>query len=111
MRTLRAPSTWIAVATAAGAAAWVVHFRLGQGFFPAQDLYDFYPKMLYALASLHDGGRGLLWNPFQNCGQPFFGISQTGLLYPPYLVFLLFDPSRALTVLLWLHLVIGGGGA
>ena len=111
MRALKAPSTWIAVAMAAGAAAWVVHFRLEQGLFPAHDLYAyFYPKMLYALACLREGGRGLLWNPYQNCGQPFFGISQTGLLYPPYLVFLLFEPERALTALLWLHLVIGGVG-
>jgi hypothetical protein len=111
MRALRAPSTWIAVAAAAGAAAWVVHSRLELGMFPANDLYAyFYPKLLYALACLRDGGRGLLWNPFQNCGQPFFATSQTGLLYPPYWVFLLFDPERGLTILLWTHLAIGGIG-
>jgi len=104
-------STWVAVAVILATAIWVVRYRVGAGFFPAFDLYAyFYPKVLYALASLRDGGRGLLWNPFQNCGQPFFGTSQTGLLYPPYLLFLLFETDLALRLVITVHLAIGGLG-
>lgn len=112
MREPRQFSTWMAVTTAVAAALYVLHTRTQYGWLPANDLYTyFYPKVLYALASLRDGGRGLLWNPYQNCGQPFFGISQTGLLYPPYLFFLVFDPERALRAVLFVQLVIGGVGA
>ena len=112
MRAPRAFPLWIAVATAVASAAWVMRFRLEGGSYLAVDPHAyFYPKMLYALASLREGGRGLLWNPFQNCGQPFFGISQTGLLYPPYLLFLILDPDLALRAVLFLQLAIGGIGA
>jgi len=112
MRTLRQPSTWVAIATVAGAASYVLGHRVEAGWMPAHDLYAyFYPKALYALASLRNGGQGLLWNPFQNCGQPFFAISQTGLLYPPYLFFLALAPEHALRAVLFLHLAVGGIGA
>ena len=112
MRAPRAFPLGIAVASAVASAAWVMRFRLEGGPYLAVDPHAyFYPKMLYALASLREGGRGLLWNPFQNCGQPFFGISQTGLLYPPHLLFLVLDPDLALRAVLFLHLSIGGIGA
>lgn len=99
---------WLA---ALATALYVVRERTVFGWLPAHDIYAyFYPKMLYTLASLRQGGEGLLWNPFQNCGQPFFALSQTGLLYPPYLLFLLLDPEAALRGVLTLHLVAGGVG-
>jgi hypothetical protein len=105
-------STWVAMASTAAAALYVVGVRAQRGFVPAHDLYAyFYPKALYALASVRDGGRGLLWNPYQNCGQPFFAISQTGVLYPPYFFFLLFEPELALRAVLFVHLLIAGSGA
>jgi hypothetical protein len=111
MRELKAPSLWIAVGVALGAAAWIMSFRLQLGPSLANDPHAyFYPKMLYAIASLRDGGRGLLWNPFQNCGEPFFGTSQTGLLYPPQLLFLVLDPALALRAVLFVQLAIGGIG-
>ena len=112
MRALRQSSAWIAIATVAGAASYVLGYRVHMGWMPAHDLYAyFYPKALYTLASLRDGGQGLLWNPFQNCGQPHFAVSQTGLLYPPYLFFLALAPEHALRAVLFLHLSIGGIGA
>ena len=62
------------------------------------------------MRSLAAGGQGLLWNPSQNCGQPFFGISETGLLYPLNVLFLAFDSQTALRGLLFANLVIGGLG-
>jgi len=77
---------------------------------PAHDVYAyFYPNMLYARDSVRDGGRGLFWNPFQNCGQPFFAPS--GLLYPPHLLFLVLGGDRALRVSLFLDLVVAGAFA
>lgn len=102
----------VVVGTSALAAVFVLTTQLRSGLLPAHDLYAYFlPKALYALGAIGDGGRGLLWNPYQNCGQPFFGVSQTGLLYPPYLAFLLFDPGLALDVVVFLHLVIAGVGS
>jgi hypothetical protein len=79
----------------------------------AYDIYSyFYPVMLYARDRLlHHGGRGLLWNPFQNAGQPFIGSGVTGILYPPSAFFLLFEPDRALHALLFTNMAIGALGA
>lgn len=95
------------------AAAYLVGFRLGEGQ-PGQLAFDvygyFYPNILYALSRLAAGGGGLLWNPFQNCGQPFFGITETALLYPLNVFFLVWPPPLALRALLFANLVIGGLG-
>ena len=90
------------------AVLWLRAFR-GQGI-PSFDTYTyFYPNVHHALRSLRDGG-GLLWNPYQDCGQPFFAISQTGLLYPVNYLFLLFDREIALIFAALINLVIGGIG-
>jgi Bacterial membrane protein YfhO len=96
-----------------GAASYVVGSRLGEhgGGVPAFDVYGyFYPNILHALRSIAAGG-GLLWNPYQNCGQPFFAISSVGLLYPANVLFLLLAPSTALRAVLFANLVVGGLGA
>ena len=47
---------------------------------PSYDVYDYiYPTFLYAWRSLHERG-GLLWNPYQDCGQPFFANSESANL-------------------------------
>src|SRR5262249_48889964 len=75
----------------------------------AYDIYMYYyPNMLYAVQRLHHGGSGLLWNPWQNCGEPSFGISSTGLLYPANLFFLLVDPDRALLLVTAFNLSVAG---
>ena len=66
-----------------------------------------YPSMLYAVESLRRG-YGLLWNPFQNCGQPFLPTTLTGLLYPPDWLFFVLDPDTTYYVITALHLAIGG---
>ena len=97
-----------------GAAAfYVVAFGLGEGQRSrlAFDVYGYYyPHMLYALDRLAAGGQGLLWNPFQNCGQPFFGIGSTATLYPPHWLFLWLDPDLALRAVIVFHLVVAAAG-
>jgi hypothetical protein len=96
-----------------GAASYVVLSRLGERGegWPAFDVYGyFYPNILYALRSLA-AGSGLLWNPHQSCGQPFFAISTVGLLYPANVLFLLLSPSTGLRGVLFANLVVGGVGA
>jgi hypothetical protein len=79
---------------------------------PAFDIYMYYqPNMLYAAQRLADGGGGLLWNAWQNCGQPAFGISSTGFLYPANVYYLLLDPDLALRAVLVTNFLIGGLGA
>jgi len=77
--------------------------------FTSFDTYQhFYPNMLYLVAALRDGGRGLLWNPYQSCGAPFFGTLSNGIAYPGNLLFLLLAPDQALLALTVLNLTIGG---
>ena len=75
------------------------------------DLYSYYlPNMVYAAARLRDGGHGLLWNPFQNCGQPFLGISSTGALYPASAFFLMLPPLKALYAVTIVNFIVAGVG-
>jgi hypothetical protein len=75
------------------------------------DIYQYWlPNMLYALQRTQAGGSGLLWNPFQNCGQPSFGISSTGLLYPLNILFLFLDPHRAMLAQLVVNFAVAGAG-
>jgi hypothetical protein len=78
---------------------------------PSYDFYAyFYPNVLYAGHGLEQGF-GLFWNPYQNCGQPFFALSLTALLYPPSLIFHWLDRETALMLSMVLHLAFGGLGA
>ena len=75
----------------------------------AYDFYgQFYPFMVHAWRSLSGGG--LLWNPYQDCGQPFFGNSQTGLLYPVNVLFAVLPREPALVVSAAINLAIAGVG-
>jgi hypothetical protein len=75
------------------------------------DIYAyFYPNIRYALDSLARGA-GVLWNPYQDCGQPFFGFSITGLLYPVNWIFALLPREAALLTSMTLNLGIAGLGA
>jgi hypothetical protein len=66
-----------------------------------------YPSVVYALESLKLG-QGLLWNPFQNCGQPFLPSTLVGLLYPLHALFLVLDVEAGFLVLAALHLALAG---
>jgi hypothetical protein len=76
------------------------------------DIYAYaYPMFLRAADAVQRGGAGLLWNPYQSCGEPYLGIGTSGLLYPPSWLFLLLPPDAALYGLLFCNLAIGALGA
>ena len=103
------------VTAAAVLVGWALVVRWGAvarpGDVVAYDVYQYYlPNVFYLLQRLAAGGSGLLWNPFQNCGEPAFGISSTGMLYPANLVFLVLQPDVALRAVLVLNFTIAGVG-
>jgi hypothetical protein len=66
---------------------------------------QFYPwRVFYARSML--AGHIPLWNPHQFCGTPFLANGQSACLYPPNLVFLIFGPITAFTILAALHLFL-----
>jgi len=80
---------------------------LGAGM-PAFDIYNqVLPNMIYAQRSF-ERGYGLLWNSLQNCGQPFFALVHSGLLYPLNALFLFFEPNLTFLLVAAIHLAIGG---
>ena len=100
----------VAVALAAAVHFVLVELHRGGGT-PAFDTYIYYlPIKLHAVASVWEGGRGLLWNPYQSFGEPFFANPAMGLLYPPHLMFLLLEPNAAVHAVLILNMVIGATG-
>ncbi len=93
------------------AAAYLVLVELHRGVRPSYDLYAYFmPNALHAARSFWEGGKGLLWNPFQSCGGPFFANGVTGLLYPPYLLFLVLEANTAVHAVLIINMLVGAVG-
>ena len=66
---------------------------------------QFYPwRVLYARSM--SSGKIPLWNPYEFHGTPFLANGQSAVLYPPNVVFLLFDPITGFTVFAALHLFL-----
>lgn len=95
-----------------GAAVYLVLVELHRpDIIPATDVYSYFlPNMVHAARSVWHGGKGLLWNPFQSCGEPFFASGVTGLLYPPHLLFLALDANTAVHAVLIVNLMLGAAG-
>jgi len=78
--------------------------------FVAYDFYGWtYPSVVYEWRSIWRGS-GLLWNPYQDCGQPFFANGLVALLYPVNLVFGFLGREPAVLTTVVLHLSIAGIG-
>ena len=70
----------------------------------------FYPLKLYTVNRL--GARDVpLWNPLSGAGEPWMANAQSGVFYPPTLLFLLPSPALAAALFLLVHFSIGAGGA
>ncbi len=103
----------LAVASILVAAAvwWVLDARRNMGTGIAMhDIYGaHYPNMLYALRALRQG-YGLLWNPLQNCGQPFLPSTLVGLFFPTNALFLVLSPETAYLLAAGIAQLVGGAG-
>lgn len=64
---------------------------------------QFYPWRVFYAKCLRQGIIPL-WNPHQFCGTPFLANGQSAVLYPPNLLFLIFDPITAFTIYAAVHL-------
>jgi hypothetical protein len=105
------PGTVAVVLVLVGAAAHYVLVELHRPGVPANDVYAYFvPNVLLAVQAAAHGGRGLLWNPWQSCGEPFFGNAATGLLYPLHWLFLLLETNRGVEVVQMLNMLIGAVG-
>jgi hypothetical protein len=104
------PRDLLVVAALVVAGAWfVIVWAYTPSVAVSFDIYSYYlPNILYALQRLGDGGEGLLWNKFQNCGQPSLGLSSTGPLYPLNLLFLVLPAQQALDGVIVANFAIAG---
>jgi hypothetical protein len=64
------------------------------------------PNKVHAAEALGEG-RLPLWNPYVGLGRPFLADTETAVLYPPNLLYLVADPSTALLLLTFGHYVLG----
>lgn len=101
----------VLIVAAAAFTFGVLWMRSVQGGGPVPyDIYGFfYPNQVYAWRSIRNFS-GLLWNPYQDCGQPFFALSQVGVLYPVNLVFAALEREPALLASVLVNLSIAGVG-
>jgi hypothetical protein len=99
------------LALTAASFAWRVSARASLGLgMPVNDIYAYaYPTAVYAWQAIRQG-TGLLWNPYQDCGQPFFAATHPALLYPFTTLFFVLDREPALLTSIFLHLAIAGAG-
>ncbi|MBN2755145.1 MAG: YfhO family protein [Candidatus Goldbacteria bacterium] len=81
-----------------------------KSFFIGDLFTQFYPWKDFAKNSLQSGTVPF-WNPYVFSGVPFIADVQKGIMYPPGIVFLLFDFPIALKLYLVLHFVIAGFSA
>ncbi|HEY3332366.1 MAG TPA: hypothetical protein VGK19_20220 [Capsulimonadaceae bacterium] len=70
-------------------------------------IIQFYPWRLFA-AEMLKSGYIPLWNPYEFCGTPFLANSQSAVLYPLNVLFLIFQPAYAFGVSAILHLSMTG---
>lgn len=86
-------------------------FTIIQNFsFYWRDIFNsYYPLTNFIVESIKNN-EFPLWNPYIFTGIPQFAALEPGVLYPATLIFLLFDYSTALIIILILHYFIAGTG-
>jgi len=80
----------------------------GHGFMNMDLDRQYYPNAVFLHRELR-AGNFPIWNPYQSAGQPFAGLHQPALFYPPNLLLsFLLSPERALEALFVFHVFIAG---
>ena len=70
----------------------------------------FFPLKLYTADRLAAGNIPL-WNPLSGAGEPWLANAQSGVFYPPTVLFLIPSPALAAGLYLLLHFALAGWGA
>ena len=76
-----------------------------------RDLQIFFVPLKQFLADSLRAGVLPFWNPNVSMGTPYFAEMQTGVLYPPSWLLLLWDGADGIAWLLVFHLMLAAGGA
>lgn len=79
--------------------------------FTFRDHFDYFQPLRWFTAEELKDGRLPLWNPYSGSGEPWLANPQTGVFYPPALVFLVLPFPTAYMLFLLGHLVLLGWGA
>src|SRR5262245_44975696 len=97
----------VGVLTAAAAVFVAVMWQLARGgrLLPSLDTYAFDYSIATYLARAAHQGDGLLWDRFQNCGEPFYASTGVGLLYPLHALSLVLRFDVALLAVMLVHLI------
>ncbi len=103
---------WLAVSIVIAAAWWhcVIdqELRAKQPFFGTNDLFNwFFPMLDRAYAEMRHG-RLFLWNPYQLGGLPGLATLQSGLLYPPHLLYIFVPTAVGMGLMGIFHSLLGG---
>jgi hypothetical protein len=100
----------LAAAAIAPALFWLSPALVGRQAPSFRDQGDFfYPLKLYTADRLRRGELPL-WNPLSGMGEPWLANLQSGVFYPPSLLFLLSSPALAAGLFLLLHFAIAAWG-
>jgi len=75
-----------------------------------RDFQIFYTPMKHFLTESMKHGEWAFWNPRVMMGSPFFADPQSGVLYPPSLLFLLAETPKAIALSLAFHVVVAQMG-
>ncbi|MEW6101248.1 MAG: YfhO family protein [Candidatus Omnitrophota bacterium] len=67
----------------------------------------YYPLRQFAFTEIKKGNFPF-WNPYISSGHPLFAALQSAVLYPPSLVYLIFDFDFAFNFFIILHIFLGG---
>ncbi|MCH2187673.1 YfhO family protein [Myxococcota bacterium] len=75
---------------------------------PITDQFSFYYPMYLWNYTQWANGSFPLWNPYQLCGIPTLANLQSGLLYPPHLLYLVLPTHLAMALSSFVHLAFAG---
>lgn len=82
---------------------------LGEVLFWGLPALQFYPWREFAMSEFASG-RVPLWNPYNGAGAPLLANYQSALLYPPHLLYFLYDGPQMMGWIGMLHLLWAGVG-
>ncbi len=110
MTARRAPARFLAAAALLPPLAWFTPALLGRLAPSFRDQSDFfYPLKLYTAGRLRTGVIPL-WNPLSGAGEPWLANLQSGVFYPPGLLFLIPRPGLAAILFLLFHFAVCAWG-